>query len=140
EHARAKPKAAVPECRYPSTNGRTLNNAFMTREPRHLLEVAVEPKTRADADRLNAALESMQRDQPKFGLRVDPESGQTILAGSSEEELEAVLGQLIDQHHIEMNVGAPQVVYREGLLRPARVTYAHKRQIGGAGEFAEVTL
>lgn len=102
-----------------------------------ILEVAVEPKTPADADRLSAALEKLAADDPSFGVTIDRESGQTIVQGTSELQLEEKLHCL---ENIPHSVGAPQVIYRETLSRAVAVGYAHKRQTGGSGEFACVTI
>jgi elongation factor G len=109
----------------------------MPKKIRHLLEAAIEPKTAADAERLVAALESLAKDDPAFGISTDPESGQTILHGVSETQLEEKLRLL---EGISFNVGAPQAAYLETLSKPVTVKYTHKKQAGGSGQFAEVTI
>lgn len=101
-----------------------------------LVEVAIEPKTAADAGKLAAALEHLVSESMRLGISTDWESGQTILRGTSEE----LLAEKLDQIDVPFNVGAPQVAYREILTEPVTIRYAHKRQTGGRGQFALVEI
>ena len=109
-------------------------------EPQFLLEVAVQPATAAVYDDFAAALKRMSESDPSFRASTDLESGQTILAGASEEHLHRKVEELRNFYNIEVHVGAPQVAYRETLARAVSVTYTHKWQSGGSGEFAGVTI
>lgn len=104
-----------------------------------LIEVAIEPKTAADTDALHAALEALTTDNPRLGTATDKESGQTILRGTDELVLEDTIIRL-DQLGIQINVGAPQVAYREVLAKPVTTRYVHKRLTGGTGQFALVEI
>ena len=106
-----------------------------------LLEIAIEPKSKEDQEKLGVGLTRLISEDPSFVVRVDAESGQTILAGSSEQLLDAKIAVLKHVHGVDLNVGAPQVAYRETLGRRAEVEYTHKRIVaGGIGEFARVKL
>ena len=110
----------------------------MTHEP--LMEIAIEPKSEKDAEALyTALLEMMSRDPPIRG-RPDQESGQFLLCGDSEPELDEVLDELINGRKIGVNVGAPQVAYLETLGRAAEIDHAYTRQTGGSGQFARMRL
>jgi elongation factor G len=105
-----------------------------------LMEVAIEPKRPEEARRLLETLAAFAPVGGRFGVKTDPESGLTILLGDSEEELDALIGRAKEFGEIEFNVGAPHVVYRETITRRAVIRYTHKKQMGGSGEFAEVTI
>jgi elongation factor G len=105
-----------------------------------LIEVAIEPKRSEDTKRLLETLAEVAPGGARFGVKTDSESGQTILLGDSEEELDALIGRAKELGKIEFYVGAPQVAYRETITQRAAIRYTHKKQIGGAGEFAEVTI
>ena len=108
--------------------------------PDPVIEVAVEPKTRADQDKMGAALARLASEDPSFRVSVDAESGQTIIRGMGELHLEIIVDRLRREFKVAANVGAPQVAYRETISRAATVDYLHKKQTGGAGQFARVVL
>jgi elongation factor G len=109
------------------------------RQPQ-LVEIAIEPKSRADQEKLSIALARLATEDPSFGTSTDHESGQTILKGTSELHLESKLDILRHTYKIDANVGAPQVAFRESITLPAEVEYAYKKQWGGSGQFAAVKL
>ncbi len=108
--------------------------------PDPVIDVAVEPKTQADQQALSKALHTLLREDPSLRLRLDPESGQTILSGMGELQLDVTLKKLATHHRVEARVGEPQVVFRETIARLVDVRHVHKKQSGGAGQFAEVFL
>jgi elongation factor G len=108
--------------------------------PDPVIEIAVEPKTKADQERLGVALSRLAAEDPSFRVSTDPESGQTILKGMGELHLDIKVDILRRTHKVEVNVGAPQVAYRETVTRPTTVDYIHKKQTGGSGQFARVKL
>ncbi len=113
----------------------------MTEDPRrHLIEIAIEPKSKADQEKFAAALPSLAADDPFFGVSVDSESGQTILAGDSVSRLKHVIERLSREFGVQANIGQPQVAYRETLGRPTTIDYTHKKQTGGSGQFARVII
>ena len=104
-----------------------------------LIEVAIEPKSKADQEKLGAALAKLTADDPSFGFSTDDESGQTILKGLSELHLTAKVESL-RRSGIEANIGAPQVAFRETATRHVEHTVTHKKQTGRSGQFASVTI
>jgi elongation factor G len=108
--------------------------------PDPVIEIAVEPKTKGDQERLGVALSRLAAEDPSFRVSTDPESGQTILKGMGELHLDIKVDILRRTHKVEVNVGAPQVAYRETISRPTTVDYTHKKQTGGSGQFARVKL
>ncbi len=108
--------------------------------PEPVIDVAVEPRTQADQQALSKALQALVREDPSLHLRQDPETGQTLLSGMGELQLEVSLEKLRARHGVEVNVGRPQVAYRETITRTAEVTHLHKKQSGGPGQFAQVVL
>ena len=108
--------------------------------PEPVIDVAVEPRTQADQQQLGKALQALVREDPSLRLRQDAESGQTLLSGMGELQLEVALEKLRTRFQVEVTVGQPQVAYRETLTRPARVSHVHKKQTGGPGQFAALTL
>ena len=104
-----------------------------------LIEIAIEPKSKADQQKLGGALAKLAAEDPSFDVSTDPESGQTILKGTSEEHLDAKVG-LLKRDGINANIGAPQVAFRECITQRVEHSYTHKRQAGGSGQFAAVTL
>jgi translation elongation factor EF-G len=108
-------------------------------QPR-LVEIAIEPKSKADAEKLGIALVKLAAEDPTFEVSIDHESGQTILKGVSELHLDAKLDVLRRTYNIDARVGAPQVAFRERITRSAEVEYTHKKQSGGFGQFAVVKL
>jgi elongation factor G len=106
--------------------------------PEPVIEVAVEPKTKADQEKLSTALSKLAAEDPSFRVGVDPESAQTVIKGMGELHLEIIVDRLKREFKVDANVGAPQVAYRETLTRPADIDYTHKKQTGGAGQFARI--
>jgi len=104
-----------------------------------LIEVAIEPKSKADQEKLGIALAKLAAEDPSFRVSSDEESGQTILKGTSEEHVDAKVG-LLKRDGINANVGAPQVAFRERITNRVEHSYTHKRQTGRTGQFAAVTL
>ena len=108
--------------------------------PDPVIEIAVEPKTKADQEKMGEALGRLAREDPSFRVTSDEESGQTIIKGMGELHLDIIVDRMKREFKVEANIGAPQVAYRETILKPANNTYIHKKQSGGAGQFAKVEL
>ena len=108
--------------------------------PDPVIEIAVEPKTKADQEKMGEALGRLAKEDPSFRVTSDEESGQTIIKGMGELHLDIIVDRMKREFKVEANIGAPQVAYRETILKPATVTYIHKKQSGGAGQFAKVEL
>ena len=129
-----------------STTGETLcdpNDPVILEKmefPDPVIEVAIEPKTKADQEKMGMALVRLAQEDPSFRVSTDQESGQTILKGMGELHLEIKVDILKRTYKVDANVGAPQVAYRETLSKPVTVKYTHKKQTGGSGQFAEVTI
>ncbi|HEX2591587.1 MAG TPA: elongation factor G [Rhizomicrobium sp.] len=129
-----------------TTTGETLcdpNNAVILERmefPDPVIEVAIEPKTKADQEKMGMALVRLAQEDPSFRVSTDQESGQTILKGMGELHLEIKVDILKRTYKVDANVGAPQVAYRETLTKPITVDYTHKKQTGGSGQFARVKL
>ena len=105
-----------------------------------LIETMIEPRSRADRQKLERVLPKMAAEDPAFGFGVDQESGQLVLKGIDEEQLGGKIDALRDEHVVGFQVGQPQVAYRETLGRRADIDYIHKKRAGGAGEFARVKI
>ncbi len=108
--------------------------------PDPVIEIAVEPKTKADQEKMGEALGRLAKEDPSFRVTSDEESGQTIIKGMGELHLDIIVDRMKREFKVEANIGAPQVAYRETILGTSEVTYIHKKQSGGAGQFAKVTL
>ena len=108
--------------------------------PQPVIEVAIEPKTAADQEKMGLALARLSAEDPSLHLSSDEESGQTILKGMGELHLEIIVDRLRREFKVEANTGAPQVAYRESITKTAEVDYTHKKQSGGAGQFAKISL
>jgi elongation factor G len=108
--------------------------------PDPVIDVAIEPKTQADQQSLAKALQAMLREDPSLKLRQDADSGQTILSGMGELQLEVSIEKLRARHGVAVSVGRPQVAYRETISSESEVTHVHKKQTGGPGQFAQLTL
>ncbi|HVL79362.1 MAG TPA: elongation factor G [Sphingomicrobium sp.] len=108
--------------------------------PDPVIEVAVEPKTKADQEKMGIALSRLAAEDPSFRVTSDHESGQTIIKGMGELHLEILVDRMKREFKVEANVGAPQVAYREYLAKPVELTYTHKKQSGGSGQFGEVKV
>ena len=108
--------------------------------PDPVMEIAVEPKTKNDQERMAEALTRIAEEDPSFRVTLDQETGQTVIKGMGELHLEVIVDRLRREFRVEANAGAPQVAYRETITRTVEITYTHRKQTGGAGQFAEVTL
>lgn len=108
--------------------------------PEPVIDVALEPKTQADLQHLGKALAAMTREDPSLRVRHDADSGQTLLSGMGELQLEVAVETLRAKHRVEVATGRPQVAYRETITRTAEVKHLHRKQSGGAGQYAEVVL
>src|ERR687884_661311 len=109
--------------------------------PNPVIDVAIEPKTKADQDKLATALQKLQEEDPTFRVRSDQETAQTIIAGMGELHLEILVDRMKREFKVEANVGKPQVAYRETIRRKVeKVDYTHKKQTGGSGQFAKVQV
>ncbi|MDH4277914.1 MAG: elongation factor G [Acidimicrobiia bacterium] len=109
--------------------------------PDPVIHVAVEPKTKGDQDKLAKALMSLSSEDPTFTVRTDEETGQTIIAGMGELHLEVLVDRMMREFKVDATVGKPQVAYRETITATVeKDTYTHKKQTGGSGQFAEVTI
>ncbi len=108
--------------------------------PDPVIEIAIEPKTKGDQEKLGVGLNRLAQEDPSFRVMTDEESGQTIIKGMGELHLDIIVDRLRREFKVEANVGAPQVAYRETITRAAEVDYTHKKQTGGSGQFARVKM
>ncbi|MGQ0664139.1 MAG: elongation factor G [Pseudomonadota bacterium] len=108
--------------------------------PDPVIEVAVEPKTKGDQEKMGLALARLATEDPSFRVATDAESGQTIIKGMGELHLEIIVDRMRREFKVEASVGAPQVAYRETIARAVELDYVHKKQTGGAGQYARVTI
>ncbi len=108
--------------------------------PDPVIEIAIEPKSKADQEKLGIALSKLAAEDPSFRVSTDQESGQTILKGMGELHLDIKVDILKRTYKVEANIGAPQVAYREKITRATTVDYTHKKQTGGSGQFARVKI
>jgi elongation factor G len=108
--------------------------------PEPVIEIAIEPKSKADQEKLGLALSKLAAEDPSFRVSTDQESGQTILKGMGELHLDIKVDILRRTYKVDANVGAPQVAYRETITKKAEIDYTHKKQTGGTGQFARVKL
>ncbi|MBS7668316.1 elongation factor G [Croceicoccus gelatinilyticus] len=108
--------------------------------PEPVIELSVEPKTKADQEKMGVALNRLAAEDPSFRVTTDHESGQTIIKGMGELHLDILVDRMKREFKVEANVGAPQVAYREYLGKPVDVDYTHKKQSGGSGQFGRVKL
>ena len=108
--------------------------------PDPVIEIAIEPKSKADQEKLGVALSKLAAEDPSFRVSTDPESGQTILKGMGELHLDIKVDILRRTYKVDANVGAPQVAYRERLSKKVEIDYTHKKQSGGSGQFAKVKI
>jgi elongation factor G len=129
-----------------TTTGDTLcanNNPVILEKmefPNPVIEVAVEPKSKADQERMGMALSRLAAEDPSFRVSSNPETGQTIIKGMGELHLEIIVDRMKREFKVEANVGAPQVAYRETISKTMDIDYVHKKQSGGAGQFAKVVI
>ena len=108
--------------------------------PQPVMSIAIEPRTRADQDKMTIALNKLAEEDPTFQLHTDPESGQTIISGMGELHLEVLVDRLFREFKVEANIGRPQVAYRETITREARAQGKHVRQTGGHGQYGDVWI
>ena len=108
--------------------------------PEPVIEVAVEPKSKADQEKMATALQRLAAEDPSFRVSVDHESGQTVIKGMGELHLEILVDRMRREFKVDANVGAPQVAYRETISQPAEIDYTHKKQTGGSGQFARIKV
>ena len=108
--------------------------------PDPVIEIAVEPKTKVDQEKMSQGLARLAAEDPSFRVETDLESGQTIMKGMGELHLDILVDRLKREFKVEANIGAPQVAYRETISHEAEITYTHKKQSGGSGQYAEVKM
>jgi elongation factor G len=108
--------------------------------PDPVISVSIEPRTKADQEKMGIALGRLAQEDPSFRANSDPESGQTIISGMGELHLEIIVDRMKREFNVDAIVGAPQVAYRETITRPAEIRYVHKKQSGGAGQFADIKV
>ena len=108
--------------------------------PEPVIEIAVEPKTKGDQEKMSAGLARLAAEDPSFRVETDLESGQTIMKGMGELHLDILVDRLRREFKVEANIGAPQVAYRETITREAEIDYTHKKQSGGTGQFGRVKM
>ena len=127
-----------------TTTGDTLSapNAQVILErmifPEPVIDIAVEPKTKADQEKMGMALARLAAEDPSFRVKTDEESGQTIISGMGELHLDIIVDRMRREFKVEANIGAPQVAYREAITRTVEHDYTHKKQSGGSGQFARI--
>lgn len=109
--------------------------------PEPVIDVAIEPKTKADQEKLSTAIQKLAEEDPTFRVKLDEETGQTVIGGMGELHLDILVDRMRREFRVEANVGKPQVAYRETIRRAAeKVEYTHKKQTGGSGQFAKVLV
>ncbi len=108
--------------------------------PEPVIQLAIEPKTKADQEKLGMAIQKLVNEDPTLRVNTDKETGQTILAGMGELHLEIIVDRMKREFNVEANVGKPQVAYRETIRQKAEYEYTHKKQTGGSGQYAKVKL
>ncbi|MGZ6076189.1 MAG: elongation factor G [Myxococcaceae bacterium] len=108
--------------------------------PEPVIDIAIEPKTKADQDKLGASLQKLSVEDPSFRVRTDPESGQTLIAGMGELHLEIIVDRLLREFKVEANVGKPQVAYRETITQPVEARGQYVRQSGGRGQYGDIVF
>ncbi|MGO4452052.1 elongation factor G [Phyllobacterium sp. TAF24] len=108
--------------------------------PEPVIEISIEPKTKADQEKMGLALNRLAAEDPSFRVKSDEESGQTIIAGMGELHLDILVDRMRREFKVEANVGQPQVAYRESITRKAEIDYTHKKQSGGSGQFARIKV
>jgi len=129
-----------------TTTGDTLcaSNAQVILErmifPEPVIDISVEPKSKADQEKMGLALNRLAAEDPSFRVKTDEESGQTIISGMGELHLDILVDRMRREFKVEANIGQPQVAYRETITKSANVDYTHKKQSGGSGQFARVKL
>ena len=129
-----------------TTTGETLcerNNPIILERmefPDPVIEVAVEPKTKADQEKMGIALQRLAQEDPSFRVTTDQESGQTVIKGMGELHLDILVDRMRREFKVEANVGEPQVAYREAIRKEVQIDYTHKKQTGGSGQFGRAKM
>ena len=132
-------RTPAPATRSPPTKAPIVLEALEFPEP--VIHVAVEPKTKADQDKMGKALYSLSEEDPTFQVRTDEETGQTVISGMGELHLEVLVDRMLREFSVDATVGKPQVAYRETITQPVeKVVYRHVKQTGGSGQFAHVVI
>lgn len=108
--------------------------------PEPVISIAVEPKTKADIEKMSLGLQALAKEDPSFRVSVDQESGQTILSGVGELHLEILVDRLLREFKVDVSVGEPRIAYRETFRKPVSEDYTHKKQSGGSGQYAQVKI
>merc|ERR1719456_231258 len=108
--------------------------------PAPVIKVSVEPKTKADQEKMGLALNRLAKEDPSFGYNRDEETGQTTIEGMGELHLDIIVDRLMREFKVDCNVGEPQVAYREAITSTAVIDYTHKKQSGGSGQYAKVKI
>ena len=108
--------------------------------PEPVIHIAVEPKTKADQEKMGIALNRLAKEDPSFRVRTDEESGQTIISGMGELHLEIIVDRMKREFGVEANIGAPQVAYRETIRKEVEAEYKHAKQSGGKGQYGHVVI
>ena len=108
--------------------------------PDPVIEIAIEPKTKSDQEKMSAGLQRLAMEDPSFQVAIDHESGQTVMKGMGELHLDILVDRLRREFNVDANIGAPQVAYRETISGEAEIDYTHKKQTGGAGQFARIKI
>jgi len=108
--------------------------------PEPVIELAVEPKTKADQEKMGVALARLAAEDPSFRVSTDHDSGQTVIKGMGELHLDIIVDRMQREFKVEANIGAPQVAYRESISKPYDIDYTHKKQSGGSGQYARVKM
>jgi elongation factor G len=108
--------------------------------PEPVIEIAIEPNSKADQEKMGTALHRLAAEDPSFRVKTDEESGQTIIAGMGELHLDIIVDRMKREFKVEANIGQPQVAYRETITQRAEIDYTHKKQTGGSGQFARVKM
>merc|ERR1719161_2167879 len=145
EQARAGDIVALVGCK-DTTTGETLCDPASPvvlekmEFPEPVIKVSVEPKTKSDQDKMGTALAKLAAEDPSFRFSRDDESGQTVIEGMGELHLEIICDRMIREFNVECEIGAPQVAYREAIRKPATIEHTHKKQTGGSGQFAKITV
>merc|ERR1719267_384925 len=145
EQARAGDIVAIVGCK-DTTTGETLcdpeNPVILEKMdfPEPVIKVSVEPKTKADQEKMTMALVKLAQEDPSFRFSRDEDSGQTVIEGMGELHLEIICDRMKREFKVECSIGAPQVAYREAITRSCEIEYTHKKQSGGSGQFAKVVV
>jgi len=121
-----------------ATNSQVILERMVFPDP--VIDIAVEPKSKADQEKMGIALQRLAAEDPSFRVKSDEESGQTIISGMGELHLDILVDRMKREFKVEANIGQPQVAYRETITKQAEIDYTHKKQSGGSGQFARIKL